>query len=120
MTAWERLKKKQEEIIHQLQEIERKCITISPYPTTDLERKMELIFCQMGLQSPQLYTVPSNYYDWSLEKRRDILKAPHIDYLCKSIILENTLWNSENSRYLDPTNSRFYCIVLQYTAKLQR
>ena len=31
--------------------------------------------------------VPSDYYDWSLEARRDVLNAASVDHLCKSIVL---------------------------------
>lgn len=36
--------------------------------------------------------VPSDYYDWPLEARRDVLDAASIDHLCKSIVLVR-FWN---------------------------
>ena len=60
-------------------------------------------------------TVPSNYYSWSLEQRANLLNC-HVNQLCKSIIMENTSCTEKNCS--DPTNSKYYCVVLQYNTKL--
>lgn len=39
-----------------------------------------------------------------------------VPHLCKSIIVENTACT--NTGVADPRNSRFYCVILQYNAKL--
>lgn len=33
------------------------------------------------------------YYNKSLEERRDILSAPSINFLCKTIVFENTAYD---------------------------
>nr|XP_009795304.1 PREDICTED: uncharacterized protein LOC104242026 isoform X9 [Nicotiana sylvestris] len=39
--------------------------------------------------------VPSDYYDWPLESRRDIVSAASIQHLCKSIVLYAARFNAE-------------------------
>eukprot|EP00744_Colponema_vietnamica_P010694 GILI01015087.1.p1 GENE.GILI01015087.1~~GILI01015087.1.p1 ORF type:complete len:265 (+),score=29.94 GILI01015087.1:65-859(+) len=67
----------------------------------------------LGLLSAQFRWVPSDYYSRPLQYRRDLLNAPTIQYLCKSIVLENT--HCVNSDCSVPTNSRFYIVLFQYT-----
>ena len=56
-----------------------------------------------------------NYYQLTLEQRRDVLKAPHTTYLCKSLIMENTAFQKENeSEYYQ----RYYCVVIQYKTEV--
>ncbi len=79
--------------------------------------------------------VPSDYYSWTLEQRRERLGAPSVHHLCKSIILENTactkVVKERRVRRLvcfaddelqtdcsDRKNSRFYTLVINYTSRL--
>jgi hypothetical protein len=39
--------------------------------------------------------VPFDYYDRPLEGRRELLNAPSVDYLCKSILMENTAYDEK-------------------------
>lgn len=66
------------------------------------------------------YRCPSDYYDWLLEARRARLNAPSIHYLCKSLVMENTKWpvTAENTTNPTHADSRFYFIIVQYTARL--
>jgi hypothetical protein len=67
----------------------------------------------------QLLQVDSTYYDWSLEKRALVLKAPTLHHLCKSILFENTRYHQGTFQSeLDPRNSRYYLVVVQYTDKI--
>ncbi|KEG09826.1 YbaK/aminoacyl-tRNA synthetase-associated domain-containing protein [Trypanosoma grayi] len=59
--------------------------------------------------------VPSDYYSHSLQWRRDILEAPSIQHLCKSIVLENTHCIHSDCSHRE--NSRYYIIVYPYTEK---
>ncbi|XP_076931613.1 uncharacterized protein LOC143596827 [Bidens hawaiensis] len=61
--------------------------------------------------------VPSDYYDWSLEARRDVLAAASIHHLCKSIVLVNTQAPSDITDCSDRQNSKYYIVVVQYTAR---
>ncbi|KAJ1392658.1 YbaK/aminoacyl-tRNA synthetase-associated domain superfamily [Sesbania bispinosa] len=61
--------------------------------------------------------VPPDYYDWPLEARRDVLAAYSVDHLCKSIVLVNTQAPSNVVDCSDPKNSKYYVVVVQYTAR---
>jgi hypothetical protein len=54
------------------------------------------------------------YYSKTLEQRREILNAPSIDFLCKTIILENTAYNE---KYEGPFYPKYICVVFQYITK---
>lgn len=69
----------------------------------------------LPLSSAVFRWVPSDYYSWPLQKRRDILSAPSVDYLCKAIVLENT--HCEFSDCSNRENSRFYIVMFQYVEK---
>jgi hypothetical protein len=45
------------------------------------------------LISLKIVIADEHYYNKTLEQRRDVLNAPSIDYLCKTIIFENTNFN---------------------------
>ncbi|KAL0484642.1 pgk [Acrasis kona] len=72
---------------------------------------------RLGLQYAKFKQVPGDYYDRPLEYRRDCLGAPTIDHLCKSLIMENTRFQGDDP-FADRNNCKYYCIVLQYTARL--
>ena len=58
--------------------------------------------------------VAPDYYEKSLLERAKLLNCT-IPQLCKSIIFENTAWVQENNcESGDPTNSRFYLVLVQY------
>ena len=69
----------------------------------------------LPLLSAKLQWVPSEYYSKTLQWRRDILGAPSIQYLCKTIVLENT--HCVNSDCSVRTNSRYYMVIFQYVEK---
>ena len=58
----------------------------------DFERITEsvsrVLEATQSFKSAKFCGVPSNYYDLSLESRKELLKAPTIHHLCKSILLE--------------------------------
>lgn len=66
-----------------------------------------------NVYSYKFITVPSNYYGLSLEERAKLLGCGE-KQLCKSIIFENTA--IDNERVNDFTNSRFYCVIVQYAS----
>jgi hypothetical protein len=65
--------------------------------------------------SSTFVTVAVDYYENSLKARARILNCL-VPQLCKSIIFENTAWCKE-SDIDDPTNSRYYLVVVQYEGK---
>jgi len=92
------------------------------YPVTPRDdepvKRVKVDLTKRGVQGAQLKWVPSHYYQQSLSWRRDILKAPSIAHLCKSMFVENT---SFSDRVLnDPlkhNNERYYIVVFQYVEK---
>ncbi|KAL2634663.1 hypothetical protein R1flu_006142 [Riccia fluitans] len=62
--------------------------------------------------------VPADYYGRSFEERRDLLGASSIDHLCKSIVMVNTQAPDSVKDCSDRNNSKYYLIVIQYTARL--
>jgi prolyl-tRNA editing enzyme YbaK/EbsC (Cys-tRNA(Pro) deacylase) len=78
----------------------------------------------------RLYQVEPQYYEWTLLKRAIRLHAPSQHHLCKSVLFENTRYNTghddeiplvkeEHEKYMtDPLNSKYYLVVVQYTSKL--
>ncbi|KAG8374742.1 hypothetical protein BUALT_Bualt10G0027500 [Buddleja alternifolia] len=61
--------------------------------------------------------VPADYYDWPLEARRDILGAASIHHLCKSIVLVNTQAPPSVTDCRDRNYSKYYIVIVQYTAR---
>ncbi|CCW70311.1 unnamed protein product [Phytomonas sp. Hart1] len=59
--------------------------------------------------------VPSDYYSHTLTWRRDILNAPSIAFLCKTIVLTNT--HCVHSDFSVRENSRYYLLVVQYVER---
>ena len=51
------------------------------------EARLSTILRSNGVNDFTFKKVPSDYYDWPIESRRDILGAASIDHLCKSIVL---------------------------------
>lgn len=58
--------------------------------------------------------VVGDYYERPLDFRASLLSC-HTSQLCKSIVFENTACDHENID--DRTNSRYYCIIVQYEAR---
>jgi len=70
----------------------------------------------IALTKVQFVRTPSDYYSWQLEERRAYIGAATTSHLCKSIVLENT--DCVNNDCLDPLNSKYYCVIIQYTTRL--
>jgi prolyl-tRNA editing enzyme YbaK/EbsC (Cys-tRNA(Pro) deacylase) len=80
---------------------------------------------EAGLYSARWRWVPPEYYRWPLAERAACLRAPSVQHLCKSLLLENKKWSGAaapkegagGARH-DPTNPRFVLVVIQYAASL--
>ncbi|CAK7355838.1 unnamed protein product [Dovyalis caffra] len=81
------------------------------------EARLFAILRSNGVNDFAFKNVPSDYYDWPLESRRDILGAASIDHLCKSIVLVNTQAPSNITDCSDRNNLKYYIVVVQYTAR---
>ena len=72
--------------------------------------------------------VPADYYDRTLQERSVLLGAPSVEYLCKTIIVENRKW--ELAQALPPPppggavtlagRSRYFGVVFQYGARFKK
>eukprot|EP00461_Guttulinopsis_vulgaris_P004835 UN04837 len=71
---------------------------------------------EQNLKSVILYRAPGDYYDWTLQKRRDLLGASSVHYLCKSMLMKNSKCPHEN--FDNKLDSKYYFCVIQYTARL--
>nr|XP_028954142.1 uncharacterized protein LOC103410675 isoform X3 [Malus domestica] len=70
--------------------------TATPIPTSTQnaavsanEARLSAILLANDVKNFAYKRVPSDYYDWSLDARRDALGAASIHHLCKSIILSD-------------------------------
>eukprot|EP00775_Hariotina_reticulata_P009630 gene9630-9790_t len=73
---------------------------------------------EKGLSEFRFVRVPNDYYDQPLQVRQQCLKAASIHHLCKSIIMENTKAHPSVQGWDDPNNSKYYVVIVQYTARL--
>ncbi|KAM6557850.1 hypothetical protein CsatB_004869 [Cannabis sativa] len=84
---------------------------------SDTEARLSSILRSHGVKDFCFKKVASDYYNWPLEARRDALSAPSVDHLCKSIVLVNTQAPSNVTDCSDRNNSKYYVVVVQYTAR---
>jgi len=70
----------------------------------------------LGLYSSRWIWVPSDYYNWALEKRASRLRAPSTGLLCKSLLLENKKVTSQTYNF--SLHPRFVMVILQYDSEL--
>ncbi|XP_021831953.1 uncharacterized protein LOC110771898 [Prunus avium] len=81
------------------------------------EARLSAILRANGVKDFAFKRVPADYYDWSLDDRRDVLGAASVHHLCKSIVLVNTQAQSSVVDCSDSNNSKYYVVVVQYTAR---
>lgn len=80
-----------------------------------VERVKQDLFSRR-IYTAQFYTVPDDYYERSLEERAAMLGSRGVDQLCKTIIFENTVCDSDSCE--DISYSKYYCVVVQYQGKV--
>ena len=75
-----------------------------------------------GLRCYRFVRVSADYYDTPLDQRRRVLRAFHIDQLCKTILAENATWaplpGRPTGELADVRNPRFFLVVVQYAHRL--
>lgn len=69
-------------------------------------------FIKNKIYSYKIVEANSDYYSLNLEERKDVLGAHSLDVLCKTIVLENT---SFDSKYESQYYQRYYLTLVQYT-----
>ncbi|XP_040986946.1 uncharacterized protein LOC121234879 [Juglans microcarpa x Juglans regia] len=127
--AVEELERVQTQILHRISKLELSFSShdlsasslLAPLPFShavcDTQARLSSILRANGVNDFSFKKVPSDYYDWPLESRRDALAAPTIQHLCKSIVLVNTQAQSNVIDCSDRNNSKYYVVVVQYTAR---
>ncbi|KAL6556893.1 hypothetical protein OROHE_006769 [Orobanche hederae] len=85
--------------------------------STTTEDRLSSILRVNAVRDFSFKRVPFDYYDWSLEARRDILGAASVRHLCKSIVLVNTQAPADVSDCSNRNYSKYYVVVVQYTAR---
>ncbi|CAN1185937.1 hypothetical protein LINPERHAP2_LOCUS37859 [Linum perenne] len=88
-----------------------------PANAATTEDRLSAILRSNGVTDFSFKRVASDYYDWPYESRRDVLGAASIHHLCKSIVLVNTQAPSNVIDCSDRNNSKYYVVVVQYTAR---
>ncbi|CAD8173976.1 unnamed protein product [Paramecium pentaurelia] len=80
-------------------------------------KKMTTYLDTNGYKKFKLFQAQPNYFDLNYQERKELLQAPSIDYLCKSIIMENTKYDDSYPDH--EVNPKYICVVVQYITKLQ-
>ncbi|KAK6158004.1 hypothetical protein DH2020_005318 [Rehmannia glutinosa] len=125
------LEKLQNRILHRISDLELSLLT-QPFSnslslssssaaaadaSTTTEGRLSAILRANAVRDFSFKRVPSDYYDWTLEARRDILGAASIHHLCKSIVLVNTQAPPDVIDCSNRNYSKYYVVVVQYTAR---
>jgi hypothetical protein len=106
----------QDELEKICQDLERRICKLEQRNQNPIQRvKSEL--SQLQLFTSRLQRVHENYYHLTLLERAQLLNTSS-DHLCKSIVLHNTSCRHENCD--DITDSKYYCVIIQYSQKLSR
>lgn len=89
------------------------CGAASSTSVKDSKKAQEQLAAKQGLVA-SFAVAPSDYYSWSLEQRRALLKANSVNHLFKSVIMHNS--KADHKNFADPLFSKYYMIIVQYTA----
>ncbi|PNW80986.1 hypothetical protein CHLRE_07g338250v5 [Chlamydomonas reinhardtii] len=93
-------------------------LSVTPDASPTQQRLEAELIGKGCVSAARFVRVPADYYDQPLEFRRDCLGAASIDHLCKSIVMENTRAHESVKGWDDPRHSKYYCVIVQYTARL--
>ncbi|KAG7547317.1 YbaK/aminoacyl-tRNA synthetase-associated domain [Arabidopsis suecica] len=120
------LERLQIEILHRISVLESTFLpqssSAAPSPSLPVDEnetvtRLSTILRSGGVKDFCFKRVAPDYYDWPLESRRNALDASSVDHLCKSIVLVNTQASSNILDCSDRNNSKYYVVVVQYTAR---
>jgi len=82
--------------------------------TTEQIKRVKQDLLKRNVFTCRFVKVVGDYYERPLEFRASLLTC-QTSQLCKSIVFENTACDHDNID--DRTNSRFYCVIVQYEAR---
>ena len=103
-----------DELLHRLASAEMRVHKIELSLKDDPIDRIKRDLVEKKVYSAVFVRVGADYYEKTLAMRASILKCD-VQQLCKSIIFENTAWMSDNGNgIMDPTNSQFYLVLVQY------
>ncbi|KAF2619534.1 hypothetical protein F2Q68_00040237 [Brassica cretica] len=116
------LKRLQIDILRRISVLESSILPESSSPSLPEDEsqtvsRLSAILRSGGVKDFSFKRVAPDYYDWPLESRREVLGASSVDHLCKSIVLVNTQASSNVLDCSDRNNSKYYVVVVQYTAR---
>lgn len=77
--------------------------------------RMIEFFVTNQVYSYKIIEADSNYYILNLNQRKEVLGAHSIDVLCKTIVLENT---SFDSKFESDYYKKYYMAIVQYTQEI--
>jgi prolyl-tRNA editing enzyme YbaK/EbsC (Cys-tRNA(Pro) deacylase) len=89
---------------------------VQSLPISDVELSLWFYFRSLKLASIQLKRAEPNYYDLSLDQRREFLKAPSTYHLCKTLVMENT--DYDESKSSDIYYPKYVAVIIQYESRL--
>eukprot|EP01026_Neomeris_dumetosa_P069373 TRINITY_DN6855_c1_g1_i1.p1 TRINITY_DN6855_c1_g1~~TRINITY_DN6855_c1_g1_i1.p1 ORF type:complete len:292 (-),score=40.94 TRINITY_DN6855_c1_g1_i1:149-1024(-) len=81
---------------------------------SDIEKRLTNELISKGVKNFRFVHCPKDYYDKDLEYRKQILGAPSIYHLCKSLVMENTKAHPDVKDCSNPKNSKYYLVICQY------
>lgn len=71
---------------------------------------------ELGLTRYRFYRVASDYYDWTLEQRRDVLSVPSTTHLCKTVVMTNTHFKPPQTA----GNQEHILVIVSYAERLHK
>ncbi|CAM9393974.1 unnamed protein product [Ectocarpus fasciculatus] len=77
--------------------------------------RVKIALHQKQIYAATLRKVPTDYYEWSLAERAQLLGCDKA-HLCKTIMFKNTMCEHENTS--DIYDSKYICVVVQYCEKI--
>lgn len=111
------MEQRYQQLIQRINKVESKLVQLEEQQKEkEIEENIREDLYSKQVYSFKFFKVPKHYYDLTLPERATILGG-NVPQLCKSIIFENTVCNHQN--FKDPTDSRFYLVVIQYQGILQ-
>lgn len=90
----------------------------APEGESEVYKKLHEDLVRRGVSDFKFHRVLGPYYEKPLEFRAERLKAPSMHHLCKTMVMENTRAPEELSKIDDPRASKYFMVLVQYTASI--